>query len=1298
MLHLKSGSVMDGLENRGRGVWKADMHKACVVMKDPLYDSEFPPLSMSSVYKYMLQQGKACSSCHAITPLPVNMEDIGRPGENYWDDRFGTIRVEELLKKPSEYVNQAVPYLKGNCYFCWATNVGNSGVFFDDASILALCKALNVTVTVFQRGNCSMFHFIKVNSIKNCTSINLLLSGNVDAGHYSLLSEEDSNLRFKTVTRSMTKQPTKTVAIPVMDNPFQENNSNSVPTMAHMTGGGPPSVATDLEELDYTQGGGNGDGFAQNRIEWTHLDTVLLPNVPLWFDNQPFDWNKDGGAKHYHKDCYDTVFITRGPTDDIRAKSMVISIKEDASDSKLDQLSENHSVIFDARFTCPNYTGICENILREKDHTCPMKLKVVVTADKLGHALIYRTKIHHPKVWNDLLRPSMRLRNEAYDHALRLGTKARDFMDYQIREVKNGVFMEHRMLNTEALAQIFTRSRKSSSLNENSFKAMMLLALKHPADIHHEGFPSLSKENKAAPASYEPSDNFIYVITRAPALLQGLIFGHNIVFLDTTHRELSKNNVPMTALVTLDPKTGRGYPISVMISGNIKAPTLVKFMEHTFSKIRTLACQLAAPGQKLPDLALEYNVTRDQFHQWGQTWFPSVVMIDKCRAELTAIQEVCQGNYDQQEQMNEGISGKKTIPKKIMVALYSEFKKVQRAKSDEDLERLKQLFLETIIPAKVEELSSKNGDSNVTETVKSYFQNNWFCSEWKGMWEDYTLPEGISRDYANTNNHIEAFFGLFRVSLGIRLDHLALMIHSQIFDYFRYTSPQTRVDDKVLEAGSEEGVQWSVNLRATTCTCPDYQSHGKRCKHIYAADMFANNGYFDNEEVVEDTPALLNAAKREQAEGKSGRPAQLKPLHPQRTRGHINLTIVPGTGMQTMTHVPQVKKRREPVPYAKIFNSTPGRKKLAPMNKTPKLKANNASQSPLPSKPAEAPLEPLDDEVVSELLHQVEGTIGKAKGGVGWGGQANQVPQTVIDGHTLSVLGNSLQLFSFVLKELNLRSSLQEFQYAKHNFLKALFGKHREAIHPNELMTCANLWNELFPEGYAGNQIKSPMTLDMHISFWCSHCELEINQTPSGSSKGIQPVERYHTISSLPLRGVAKHPDCTKAGYLGLIEWWHSTIKEVYQERIRAAPPSCEKCHEVTELTYDILHAPPVLAFEVEALTVNGPSLGTRVKTLPLIPRGITLPVLSGETPVDTKYRLLGVIYGNGAHFNAQLVSPSWEVFCYDGLKGGGIAEKIENELEYEQWAQHERNYTASLIVYIKLHTQSNASTGTKNG
>jgi hypothetical protein len=132
------------------------------------------------------------------------------------------------------------------------------------------------------------------------------------------------------------------------------------------------------------------------------------------------------------------------------------------------------------------------------------------------------------------------------------------------------------------------------------------------------------------------------------------------------------------------------------------------------------------------------------------------------------------------------------------------------------------------------------------------------------------------------------------------------------------------------------------------------------------------------------------------------------------------------------------------------------------------------------------------------------------------------------------------------------------------------------------------------------------------VRVYCKHCDITVST-----------VERNSAIWSLPIQETSKN-----IGF-ALKELWSKPKHSLL----------CTRCHRtLIKQTVVDKQSPPLLA-------VHLPSHGPKVQ--------ITRSISTGEGLNSTRYMVKGIIYLGDAHFTAQIVDKSGQVFYHDGITTG---------------------------------------------
>ncbi|KAF9525919.1 hypothetical protein CPB83DRAFT_513029 [Crepidotus variabilis] len=347
--------------------------------------------------------------------------------------------------------------------------------------------------------------------------------------------------------------------------------------------------------------------------------------------------------------------------------------------------------------------------------------------------------------------------------------------------------------------------RRKERLLMDPLKAIGLFAKLNPDKIFHY---------TEVDYSTNPPSNFATGIQH-PFAVQAMILwaGEHGIGFDSSYRHKNKNRAPVTFLTTLDDNSHM-IPGPVFLSSDVTAPTLTIFLHKVKKLVESMAKELIA-GTKEIDAGLESDRARvlAQARTIVQAgWSPHFFMIDKCRAERTAIYNgvfydliycqtilicllvfpqatvrICQFHvmqailrWDKEHGDTFEPQPRPTLSLQCKHALLAAVRRLQRCRLSEDwdgdVERFK---------CDVEKLCE--GSSASSKDILSYFRVNWFTEDWRDLWTDIGLPAGELREkMLSTNNWTERAFKTFdQVFLGGRANksayHLVLIIANEWF-------------------------------------------------------------------------------------------------------------------------------------------------------------------------------------------------------------------------------------------------------------------------------------------------------------------------------------------------------------------------------------------------------------------------------------------------------------------------------------------------------------------------------------
>ena len=409
---------------------------------------------------------------------------------------------------------------------------------------------------------------------------------------------------------------------------------------------------------------------------------------------------------------------------------------------------------------------------------------------------------------------------------------------HAIKCVQAGLLPENCVPSQRQAERALQRTRRAEKFADCQFDGLERVQALHPESVIHASGLEVAEGKLVTPLRF--------IVCSKYSLKMGIEYS-SILYMDSSSRNKSDLGAHLTTLVVQEKrgKSTRMTPVAAMISSDVSAETYQLFL--TTVKIKVETSIAAETGLKT-------------------VWNPVVVVVDKDRAEINAIQKVwptaqvrlCQFHVKQ-------AIGRKwdamQVSQHVKYTVQELFTRVQRAVSPEDLAIKKKTFmaaLSSIIPKKSKEPAVK------------YFEDNWFSGDWPSMWADFGLiPSGQHRsDGSNTNNYSESGFKTFdgvilNRTCNRRLDVLAGKLILDYFPYYQlrqWTGRENKSMRGLIAAADElfyhRGKEFSqvgsfvkvpssngdkkyeIDLVTDRCTCPNFLGSGLRCKHVHAAKKF----------------------------------------------------------------------------------------------------------------------------------------------------------------------------------------------------------------------------------------------------------------------------------------------------------------------------------------------------------------------------------------------------------------------------------------------------------------------------
>ncbi|KAG8730395.1 hypothetical protein FRC12_020288 [Ceratobasidium sp. 428] len=451
----------------------------------------------------------------------------------------------------------------------------------------------------------------------------------------------------------------------------------------------------------------------------------------------------------------------------------------------------------------------------------------------------------------------------------------------------------HRRPNLANIENIMPASRRHQHYARNAFASLELYARNFPEDIFL--FQPYRKGNNTHAAS-----KLMCGITTSYALTSALLYAQSHgAFMDATWRGMNQNYAPTTFLLGVDDK-GHATPFAVLISQDIQASTLSHFLGAWKRKLHEHA-HLCLPATELSNRTVEELavIKKAASDIISARWSPSFFMIDKDAAEKNACSHVfpsspiriCQFHVVQAilrwlkashkapstKPAKKGSKATKSVlvPQDAHEDILKAFRRTQRARTHEQFLVAQQTF-----EASIGDICTNYGVPEQHDTICAYFQKNWWSTTWRDSVTDIGLPHEATRDVVlSTNNYSESIIKTFKhLFLGMRknkrIDTLAMTLRELFFPFYqhaqnnciRYAKDYIEITQSgydlwcavgVVEIGREPNtfdindvlhlphrryvVQWPTN---PSCTCTGFQQTGKRCRHMWASELYYNNGSF----------------------------------------------------------------------------------------------------------------------------------------------------------------------------------------------------------------------------------------------------------------------------------------------------------------------------------------------------------------------------------------------------------------------------------------------------------------------
>ncbi|CAD6925856.1 unnamed protein product [Tilletia controversa] len=419
----------------------------------------------------------------------------------------------------------------------------------------------------------------------------------------------------------------------------------------------------------------------------------------------------------------------------------------------------------------------------------------------------------------------------------------------------------------------------------------LVAGLKQATRLHADPFVAVDRFVEVNPDSifaYHPlkitkTSKRFTVGVKSTWSIQNLIrWDGRAVFMDSSWRNKNENRAPLTFVTTTN-AAGHMVPCVAYLSTDTTSRSFQHLLRALEDEVVAEAARICSDADRTPQAKLDTAtvlLANARRICEERSWRPSTVMIDKCRAELNAINEVwpdtqvrlCQFHIMQaicrwDAEGKSATAKPPSVPRSLKPAICIAFREAQRCRDMKDWPTTLVKF-----EAAIKEILSKESAATVKQ-VLTYFAVNWWSPPWHELATDIGLQSGQTRDGMNTNNTIERAFKTFdevflACKVNKRIDRLVQILACDWLVYYEhYSNDEPRlsaVDRNVmldahrlwetgnvirasstsyrvlgLHANGDEPKYYVLNLAASRlkCSCTRWQQTGKLCAHMHAAKM-----------------------------------------------------------------------------------------------------------------------------------------------------------------------------------------------------------------------------------------------------------------------------------------------------------------------------------------------------------------------------------------------------------------------------------------------------------------------------
>ncbi|KAJ7812162.1 hypothetical protein B0H14DRAFT_3753431 [Mycena olivaceomarginata] len=514
---------------------------------------------------------------------------------------------------------------------------------------------------------------------------------------------------------------------------------------------------------------------------------------------------------------------------------------------------------------------------RNRWNKCGGKVKLYceVTADDLAHLKIWQVGDHEDAPSNFPFAFSHHLRLVIMERLRRYGAKVtsiqKDLVSQFLRRGTSGdeeALPAHCLPTTKQIKQMLPAVRHRARLDRNPFRATHIMVHRNPEKMYYYKPHDFSAPDEKSEFTVAITDNFSLDST-----ILNTCTPDGIIFVDSTHRLQNENRAATTVFCTADSERHM-MPGTYLISAKITAPTLEDWILETIQKISLFAMQPFEPSDGC--LALRKLMANGRWiAKRGFKW--KGFMIDKSLPELKALEAVlkwlgmeedvyirlCQFhviqailNWHKDKENDHGIGF--TLSHELKFEICVLFRTLQRCHTWDAWPNAKSTFYEglELLLSDVAEPDSDDdsADSDTVhsaqtqaqtenkprtkkpppqprtkhakqtgltcyETVRAYFEKNWFVHRWIPLFTDIGLPSDQSRDGPwNTNNWAETAFKQFNTIFldnkhNKRIDRLASIILNDHLPYFCFFPTPTRSEPReIREMNLDAHSLWENDL------------------------------------------------------------------------------------------------------------------------------------------------------------------------------------------------------------------------------------------------------------------------------------------------------------------------------------------------------------------------------------------------------------------------------------------------------------------------------------------------------